>query len=115
MLHRLSLWSFLDTTAYFKALMKLCDELEARITNDAEVSRQLLEAVLNEALHGHDAASATSPINFIASRHHQNEERLAGQGGTRLRNENSLILWLTHDGENSPKTNDSDQAEADGH
>jgi hypothetical protein len=52
-------------------------------------------------------ASATSPINFIASRHHQNEERLAGQGGTWLRNENSLILWLTHDGENSPKTNDS--------
>jgi hypothetical protein len=32
---------------------------------------------------------------------------IATCGGTRLRNENSLILWLTHDGENGPKTNDS--------
>jgi type I restriction enzyme S subunit len=32
------------------ALMKLCDELEARITSDAQVSRQLLEALLSEAL-----------------------------------------------------------------
>ena len=31
-------------------LMKLCDELETRITSDAEVSRQLLEAVLEEAI-----------------------------------------------------------------
>jgi type I restriction enzyme S subunit len=32
------------------ALMKLCDELEARITSGAEVSRKLLEAVLSKAL-----------------------------------------------------------------
>jgi hypothetical protein len=31
---------------------------------------------------------------------------IATCGGTRLHSENSLILRLTHDGENSPKTTD---------
>jgi len=32
------------------SLMALCDELEARIAIDAEVSRKLLEAVVNKAM-----------------------------------------------------------------
>jgi type I restriction enzyme S subunit len=36
--------------ARVETLMKLCDELEARVTSDAEVRRQLLEAVLSKAL-----------------------------------------------------------------